>query len=200
MSLIPRARHLARQLPGSLPLLAAALASWWLVASVTPLLAPRAPALAVLEAPQPDAAAGNVALQAWFGSSRQAEAAQAAPPLQVLGVLGGGQGSRQDFAIIIENGQSHALRVGEQSPGGWWLRRVDGGGVVIQQQGGAEVSVALSRQAAAGTLAGGNVPAVTPGALPVPQTTVTAAPQFMQQPVPAEAMVAPLREDGPSKD
>lgn len=124
-------------------MLAAVLASWWLVATVTPLLAPAAPALLPLDAPQPQAAAGNVAQQAWFGSRQQATA-QAAPPLQVVGVLGGGHGSQQDFAIVIENGQTRPLRVGEQSPGGWWLRKVDGAGVLIQQQGGAAVRVGLS--------------------------------------------------------
>lgn len=200
MSLILRARQFTRQLPASLPLLAGVLACWWLVASLTTLLSPRAPVLAVLEAPQPEAAAGNVALQHWFGSSQQAAAAQAAPPLQVLGVLGGGQGSRQDFAIVLENGQPQALRVGEQSPGGWWLRRVDGSGVVIQQQGGAEVSVALSRAVAGSPSPAGGAPAVAATtAVPTPRSN-TVTPQFMQPPVPVETMAAPLREDGPSKD
>ena len=121
MMSIHTVRRLARPLPGMLPLLAAAIACWWVMASAVRLLAPAAPALLTLDAPQPQAAAGSVAQQAWFGSSQQGQVAAAAPPLQVLGVLGGGHGSRQDFAIVQENGQPLALRVGSQSPGGWWL-------------------------------------------------------------------------------
>lgn len=147
MMSIHNLRRAIQRAPAALPVLAGLLAGWWLVATATALLAPRAPAWRVLRAPQPQADAGSVAQQAWFGSSQQA-AAQAAPPLQVVGVLGGGLGSHQDFAIVLENGQMQPLRVGEQSPGGWWLRKVDGAGIVIQQAGGAAVRVVLSRTAA----------------------------------------------------
>lgn len=187
---IHNARQLARHLPAGLPVLAAAIASWWLAATATQLLAPSAPALLTLDAPQPQAAAGSVAQQAWFGSSQQGQVAAAAPPLQVLGVLGGGHGSRQDFAIVQENGQPLALRVGSQSPGGWWLRRVDGKGVVIQQEGGQEVRVALSAAAAA-TAAGGMAP--PPAAVPAP-------PQLMPMATDSAAVTPPPQATGTGHD
>ncbi|WP_144372971.1 hypothetical protein [Vogesella urethralis] len=193
-------RSLARQLPAGLPLLAAALASWWLVATATQLLAPSAPALRTLDMPQPQAAAGSVAQQAWFGSSQQA-VAQAAPPLQVLGVLGGGHGSQQDFAIVLENGQMLPLRMGEQSPGGWWLRKVDGRGIVIQQQGGGEVRVALERTPA--TAVPQTLPATSSSMVPIspPQQTVPVVPPQYLQAAPVDgSQASPPRAEPINKD
>jgi len=104
--------------------------------------------------PQPLAAAGGVAQQSWFGVVQDAAASQAAPPVTVLGVLGGGQRSRQDFAILLENGQKIAVRAGDKTPGGWLLLRVNGGGVVLRQPDGSELNVALSRQAQPDSSAG----------------------------------------------
>lgn len=191
-------RRLARPLPGMLPLLAAAIACWWVMASAVRLLAPAAPALLTLDAPQPQAAAGSVAQQAWFGSSQQGQAAVAAPPLQVLGVLGGGHGSQQDFAIVLENGQPQALRVGRQSPGGWWLRRVDGSGVVIQQEGGQEVRVALSPPAANVAASGALPPAQAGQIVPpqgMPMATESAAVAPPPQPVTGAGHDAPANKD-----
>lgn len=196
MPLLQRFQYVLTRLPGLLPLLAALLACWWLLASVTALLAPAAPSWRVLLSPQPQAAAGSVAQQAWFGSSQLAET-QAASPLQVLGVLGGGGQSRQDFAIVLENGQSRPLRVGDQSPGGWWLRKVEGDGIVVQRQGGPEVKVALQRQgpaAAAPSQAGQAMVPTAPPAL----ITGQPVPQPMQA-MPGESSVAvpPVREVAP---
>lgn len=140
-----RALRQVARLPVLLPLLAALFACWWLVATLLALL-PASPSLRVLTHPQPLAAAGGVAQQSWFGVVQDAAGSQAAPPVTVLGVLGGGQGSRQDFAILLENGQKIAVRVGDKTPGGWLLLRVNGGGVVLRQPDGSELNVVLSRQ------------------------------------------------------
>lgn len=196
MPLLQRFQNALTRLPSLLPMLAALLACWWLVASVTVLLAPAAPAWRVLATPQPQAAAGSVAQQAWFGSSQVADT-QAAPPLQVLGVLGGGGQSRQDFAIVLENGQSRPLRVGEQSPGGWWLRKVEGDGIVVQRQGGPEVKVALQRQGAAAPAPAQPGQVMVPSAPPA-LITGQPVPQPMQA-MPGESSVAvpPVREVQP---
>lgn len=196
MPLLQRFQNALTRLPSLLPMLAALLACWWLVASVTVLLAPAAPAWRVLAPPQPQAAAGSVAQQAWFGSSQVADT-QAAPPLQVLGVLGGGGQSRQDFAIVLENGQSRPLRVGEQSPGGWWLRKVEGDGIVVQRQGGPEVKVALQRQGAAAPAPAQPGQVMVPSAPPA-LITGQPVPQPMQA-MPGESSVAvpPVREVQP---
>lgn len=153
MSMPQRAlRHIGR-VPALLPWLAALFAGWWLVATLLALL-PASPSLRVLTQPQPLAAAGGVAQQSWFGVVQDASASQAAPPVTVLGVLGGGQGSRQDFAILLENGQKIAVRAGDKTPGGWLLLRVNGGGVVLRQPDGSELNVALSRQAQPDSAAG----------------------------------------------
>lgn len=148
-----RALRQVARLPVLLPLLAALFACWWLVATLLALL-PASPSLRVLTHPQPLAAAGGVAQQSWFGVVQDAAASQAAPPVTVLGVLGGGQGSRQDFAILLENGQKIAVRAGDKTPGGWLLLRVNGGGVVLRQPDGSELNVALSRQAQPDSSAG----------------------------------------------
>jgi len=153
MSMPQRAlRHIGR-VPALLPWLAALFAGWWLVATLLALL-PASPSLRVLTQPQPLAAAGGVAQQSWFGVVQDAAASQAAPPVTVLGVLGGGQRSRQDFAILLENGQKIAVRAGDKTPGGWLLLRVNGGGVVLRQPDGSELNVALSRQAQPDSSAG----------------------------------------------
>lgn len=153
MSMPQRAlRHIGR-VPALLPWLAALFAGWWLVATLLALL-PVSPSLRVLAQPQPLAAAGAVAQQSWFGVVQDATASQAAPPVTVLGVLGGGQGSRQDFAVLLENGQKIAVRTGDKTPGGWLLLRVNGGGVVLRQPDGSELNVALSRQAPPDSAAG----------------------------------------------
>lgn len=196
MPLLQRFQNALTRLPSLLPTLAALLACWWLVASVTVLLAPAAPVWRVLATPQPQAAAGSVAQQAWFGSSQVADT-QAAPPLQVLGVLGGGGQSRQDFAIVLENGQSRPLRVGEHSPGGWWLRKVEGDGIMVQRQGGPEVKVALQRQGAAAPAPAQPGQVMVPSAPPA-LITGQPVPQPMQA-MPGESSVAvpPVREVQP---
>ncbi len=175
MSMPQRALRQAARLPALLPLLAALLASWWLVATLLAML-PGAPTLRVLAQPQPLAAAGAVAQQSWFGVVQDAAASQVAPPVSVLGVLGGGQGSRQDFAILLENGQKVAVRAGDKTPGGWLLLRVNGSGVVLRQPDGRELSVALSRQ-------------VVPDG--VPPALAPAQPQLFGAPAVQPAMGAP---------
>lgn len=166
----------AARLPALLPCLAALFASWWLVAAVLNML-PGAPTLRVLAQPQPVAAAGAVAQQSWFGVMQDAAASQVAPPVSVLGVLGGGQGSRLDFAILLENGQKIVVRAGDKTPGGWMLLRVNGSGVVLRQPDGRELSVALSRQA------------VPDGA---PPSQAPAQPQQFGAPAVQPAMPAPV--------
>lgn len=176
MSMPQRALRQLARLPALLPWLAALFACWWLVATVLAMW-PAAPAMRVLAQPQPLAAAGAVAQQSWFGAMQDAAASQVAPPVSVLGVLGGGQGSRQDFAILLENGQKIAVRAGDKTPGGWLLLRVNGSGVVLRQPDGQELSVALSRQA---------VPeGMTPGVVP-------AQPQLFGAPVVQPATPAPV--------
>ncbi len=177
-----RALRQIASLPALLPLLAALFAAWWLVATLLGLL-PASPSMRVLAQPQPLAAAGTVAQQSWFGVVQDATAGQAAPPVTVLGVLGGGMGSRQDFAILLENGQKIAVRAGDKTPGGWLLLRVNGGGVVLRQPDGSELNIALSRQAQPDSALPGQVPsqpqlfgapAVSP-AMPAPAPAVAPA-------------------------
>lgn len=163
-------RQLSR-LPALLPVLTGALCCWWLVASAVPLLLPSAPRWRVLAQPQPLAAAGTVAAQSWFGAAIAAGSQPAPPALTVLGVVGGGRGSRQDFAVLQENGRQLALRQGERSPGGWLLWRVDGQGVIVRGQDGREQRLVLQR---APSLAA--PPAAVMSALPPPTDTLASQP------------------------
>jgi hypothetical protein len=140
-------RQLGR-LPAWLPRWAALLACWWLVATALTVLAPLPPTLRVLASPLPQMAAGAVAQQAWFGVAAGPQAAQVVAPVSVLGVLGGGQGSRQDFAILLENGQKVAVRVGDKTPAGWLLLKVSGNAVLLRDSAGHEQNVTLTRQSA----------------------------------------------------
>ena len=178
-------RQLGR-LPALLPLLAALFACWWLVATMLALLAPAAPSLRVLAAPSPQMAAGAVAQQSWFGIAADPQAAQAALPVSVLGVLGGGQGSQQDFAILLENGQKVAVRVGDKTPAGWLLLKVSGHAVLLRDAGGREQSVALTRQAA--TQGGPAANVAAPANVAMPANGLPAGQMFA--PPPAGSMVA----------
>lgn len=117
-----------------LPQAAGALLLCWCVATLCMLFSPAAPQWHALPPPAPQTAAALVAQQSWFGRVPDV-AALAAPPLEVIGVLGNGKSKHGDFAIVRENGVKIVLQVGRSSPGGWQLLSVSGQGVVVSREG-----------------------------------------------------------------
>lgn len=71
--------------------------------------------------------------QAWFGQAQVAM--QAAPTIQLLGLLGGQAGSPDDFALVAEDGVSKALRLGQSTASGWQLQQINLAGIVLAKDG-----------------------------------------------------------------
>lgn len=100
--------------------------------------------------------------QAWFGQAQVAM--QAAPTIQLLGLLGGQAGSPDDFALVSEDGVSKTLRLGQSTASGWQLQQILASGIVLVRDGQRH-ELLLTRNAisAGGVLSPEVVTAASPG-------------------------------------
>lgn len=72
--------------------------------------------------------------QGWFGVQSQS-LASVMPELELLGVLAGRNGSKDDFVIVREGGQDSILLRGHQTAGGWQLEQILAGSIILQRHG-----------------------------------------------------------------
>ncbi|GGY08147.1 hypothetical protein [Paludibacterium paludis] len=116
----------------SVPLLAGVLLAAWAGGELAALLAPATHGRRPLPVAAPAENAGTVAAAHWFGTEPVA-AAEAPPPLSVIGVFAPMGDGKDGFAIVDENGHAAPLLQGKTTSGGWKLARVEASGIVLVQ-------------------------------------------------------------------
>ncbi|MDF0604175.1 hypothetical protein HZU77_000705 [Neisseriaceae bacterium TC5R-5] len=140
-----------------LPILALALALFYLGQQLAPLLAPAGSSWRSLAEPSPQSAAAGIAMAHWFGEVPQQQLA-ALPPVKLIGVYAPQRSAVSGFAIIDNNGHPQVLRQGEKTAEGWELVEISGSSILLRSGAGEQRVALMSREGAGAAQTGGMMP------------------------------------------